>query len=46
MSSKIAAKEMRLAGHCHRHKALPAATLGLRTKTGRIKEGRGPRKRA
>ena len=29
LSSKIAARRMRLAGHCHRHKELPAGTLVL-----------------
>ena len=29
LSSKIAARRMRLAGHCHKHKKLPVGTLVL-----------------
>ena len=29
LSSEIAARRMKLAGHCHRHKELPAGTLVL-----------------
>ena len=29
MNSEIAARRMKLAGHCHRHKELPAGTLVL-----------------
>ena len=29
LSTKIAARGMRLAGHCHKHKELPAGTLVL-----------------
>ena len=42
LSSKIVAKRIRLVGHCHRHKELPAGTLVLWEPTpgqGRMSQG-------